>query len=220
ARDARGHGRRAGDPARGRRLHRPHGQPRGAPRVCRATQRDLVHARPCDLRARRYAGRPRRDDHGGRTARSGRSDARRVRGRADPQRQLSRRYRSGMSGFETIEFERVDAVGWLRLNRPDKLNAFSILMWHEMRTLGRELHDDPELRALIVIGNGRAFSSGIDTTVFTGPPGQGIESGDDAGTRHADPAIDGILRAQDSYSWLSTARFPTIAAVPGYAFRA
>ncbi len=125
-----------------------------------------------------------------------------------------------MSTYETIEFERVDAVGWLRLNRPDKLNAFSILMWHEMRTLGRELHDDPELRALIVIGNGRAFSSGIDTTVFTGPPGDGIESGDDAGTRHADPAIDGILRAQDSYSWLATARFPTIAAVRGYAFGA
>jgi len=125
-----------------------------------------------------------------------------------------------MTSFETIEFERVDAVGWLRLNRPDRLNAFSILMWHEMRTLGRELADDPELRALIVIGNGRAFSSGIDTSVFTAPSGDGIESGDDAGTRHSDPAIDGILRAQDSYSWLSTARYPTIAAVRGYAFGA
>src|SRR5947207_12842401 len=125
-----------------------------------------------------------------------------------------------MTLFETIEFARVDAVGWLRLNRPDKLNAFSILMWEEMRRLGRELHDDPELRALIVIGNGRAFSSGIDTTVFTAPAGDGIESGNDAGTRHADPTIDGILRAQDSYSWLSTARYPTIAAVRGYAFGA
>ena len=126
----------------------------------------------------------------------------------------------GTSSFQTIEFERVDAVGWLRLNRPDRLNAFSILMWHEMRTLGRELADDPELRALVVIGNGRAFSSGIDTSVFTAPSGDGIESGDDAGTRHPDPAIDGILRAQDSYSWLSTARYPTIAAVRGYAFGA
>jgi len=125
-----------------------------------------------------------------------------------------------MSSYETIEFERVDAVGWLRLNRPDKLNAFSIPMWHEMRMLGRELHDDPELRALIVIGNGRAFSSGIDTTVFTAPRGDSIESGDDAGTRHADPTVDGILRAQDSYSWLETARFPTIAAVRGYAYGA
>jgi enoyl-CoA hydratase/carnithine racemase len=124
------------------------------------------------------------------------------------------------TSYETIEFERVDSVGWLRLNRPDKLNAFSILMWHEMRTLGRELHDDPELRALIVIGNGRAFSSGIDTTVFTAPRGDFIESGDDAGTRHADPTVDGILRAQDSYSWLETARFPTIAAVRGYAYGA
>jgi enoyl-CoA hydratase len=125
-----------------------------------------------------------------------------------------------MSSYQTIEFERVDAVGWLRLNRPDRLNAFSILMWHEMRTLGRELADDPELRALIVIGNGRAFSSGIDTTVFTAPAGDGIESGDDAGTRHPDSVLDGILRAQDSYSWLSTARYPTIAAVRGYAFGA
>src|SRR3954470_1211202 len=125
-----------------------------------------------------------------------------------------------MRAYQTIEFERVDAVGWLRLNRPDKLNAFSILMWEEMRRLGRELHDDPELRALIVIGNGRAFSSGIDTTVFTAPAGDGIESGDDAGPPHAHPAIDGILRAQDAYSWLESARYPTIAAVRGYAFGA
>ncbi len=73
---------------------------------------------------------------------------------------------------------------------------------------------------MVVIGNGRAFSSGIDTTVFTSPRGDSIESGDDAGSRHADPTVDGILRAQDSYSWLSTARFPTIAAVRGYAYGA
>src|SRR5256885_14674089 len=97
-----------------------------------------------------------------------------------------------MPASQPIEFERVDAVGWLRLNRPDKLNAFSILMWEEMRRLGRELHDDPELRALIVIGNGRAFSSGIDTTAFTAPTGDGTESGDRAGPRHAHPAIERI----------------------------
>ena len=126
-----------------------------------------------------------------------------------------------MTSYETIEFERVGSVGWLRLNRPDKLNSFTIAMWHEMRALGEEIRDDPQLRAVVVTGKGRAFSSGIDTTVFTGGgSADSIATGDDAGTRHADPTIDGILRAQAAYSWLADARYPTIAAVQGYALGA
>ena len=121
--------------------------------------------------------------------------------------------------YECIEFERVGSVGWLRLARPERLNAFTIAMWHEMRALGEELRDDAELRALVVIGKGRAFSSGIDTSVFTGGA-ETIESGDDAGSRNADPTIDGILRAQAAYSWLAEARYPTIAAVRGFALGA
>jgi len=71
-----------------------------------------------------------------------------------------------------------------------------------------------------VIGKGRAFSSGIDTSVFTGGSAESIETGTDAGTRHADPTIDGILRAQAAYSWLAEARYPTIAAVRGFALGA
>jgi enoyl-CoA hydratase/carnithine racemase len=122
--------------------------------------------------------------------------------------------------YNTIEFTRDGNVGWLRLNRPDKLNSFTVEMWHEMRALGIDVRDDPELRALVVIGNGRAFSSGIDTSVFTSGGTDSIESGDGAGTRHRDPTVDGILRAQESYSWLADARYPTIAAVRGYALGA
>ncbi len=125
-----------------------------------------------------------------------------------------------MTAYETIEFDRDGTVGWLRLARPDRLNAFTIAMWHEMRALGKELRDDDELRAVVVTGNGRAFSSGIDTTVFTAGSGDAIEDGTDAGTRDADPTVDGILRAQDSFSWLADARYPTIAAVRGYALGA
>lgn len=125
-----------------------------------------------------------------------------------------------MAKYETIEFERVGSVGWLRLDRPEKLNSFTIWMWHEMRALGEDVRDDPALRAVVVIGKGRAFSSGIDTSVFTAGPSDGLETGDDAGTRHDDPTIDGILRAQAAYSWLAEARYPTIAAVHGYALGA
>jgi enoyl-CoA hydratase/carnithine racemase len=125
-----------------------------------------------------------------------------------------------MTKYETIEFERAGSVGWLRLARPDKLNSFTVGMWHEMRALGQEVHDDPDLRAVVVIGKGRAFSSGIDTSVFTAGPSDAIQTGDDAGTRHADPTVDGILRVQEAYSWLADARYPTIAAVHGYALGA
>jgi enoyl-CoA hydratase/carnithine racemase len=121
--------------------------------------------------------------------------------------------------YETIEFEAKDHVGWLRLNRPDKLNSFTIKMWREMAAIGKELHDDPDLRALVVIGNGRAFSSGIDTSVFTGGGGDSIEDGVTE-TTHENPTVNGILRTQEAYSWLETARFPTIAAVKGYALGA
>ena len=122
--------------------------------------------------------------------------------------------------YNTLEFERDGHVGWLRMNRPDKLNSFTIEMWREMRAFGMEMRDDADLRALVVIGNGRAFSSGIDTSVFTGGGADSIEEGDDKGSRHADPTVDGILRTQEAYSWLADARYPTIAAVRGYALGA
>jgi enoyl-CoA hydratase/carnithine racemase len=94
-------------------------------------------------------------------------------------------------------------------------------MWRELRELGRALVADPDgLRALVVIGAGRAFSSGIDTTVFTGGSQDGIADGADAGTRHDNPMVDGIMRTQESFSWLEDAPFATIAAVRGYALGA
>ena len=92
-------------------------------------------------------------------------------------------------------------------------------MWDEMRTLGREISDDPTIRALVVIGNGRAFSSGIDTSVFTGGTPDDVLAQRRPDT-HDDPTVAGILRAQQSYSWLENARYPTIAAVRGYALGA
>jgi len=121
--------------------------------------------------------------------------------------------------FETLRFERHGFVGWLHLSRPEKLNAFTIAMWRELGDLGRRIGDDPELRALVVIGDGRAFSSGIDTSVFTeASPGESVL--DEGGARHPDPTVASILATGESYTWLEEAPYPTIAAVRGYAFGA
>ena len=122
--------------------------------------------------------------------------------------------------FETQSLDTGGAVGRLVLDRPDRLNAFTPLMWQELRELGARLLADPgDLRALVVIGEGRAFSSGIDTSVFTGERGVDQVLAD-AAPRHEDPIVAGILSAQDSYSWLEEAPFATIAAVRGFALGA
>ena len=130
-----------------------------------------------------------------------------------------------MSGYSTLRFETQSiagggAVGRLVLDRPDKLNAFTVEMWREMRELGAALLADPgDLRALVVIGEGRAFSSGIDTSVFTSDRGIDEVLAGEA-PRHANPVIAGILAAQDAYTWLEEAPFATIAAVRGHALGA
>jgi enoyl-CoA hydratase len=118
----------------------------------------------------------------------------------------------------TLRLERDGNVGRLVLARPDKLNSFTSEMWDEMRALGQELSADPgDIRALIVIGEGRAFSSGIDTSVFTSGGSLNV---DDPGARDDNPMVDMVMRTQEAYSWLETAPFATIAAVRGYALGA
>ena len=132
------------------------------------------------------------------------------------------------STLTTLRFEQREHVGTLTLARPDTLNAFTVQMWSEMRALGAALLADPgDLRALVVIGEGRAFSSGIDTSVFTA----NASAGDgDAGVTGAlgamaegadeDPVAATILGAQEAYTWLAEVPFATIAAVRGYALGA
>ena len=121
--------------------------------------------------------------------------------------------------YDTLRFERDDHVGWLHLSRPEKLNAFTPTMWRELGDLGSRVGADPDLRALVVIGDGRAFSSGIDTSVFTGETGA-TSIVDDRGAGRDDPTVAAILALQDTFTWLETAPYPTIAAVHGYAFGA
>jgi enoyl-CoA hydratase/carnithine racemase len=126
--------------------------------------------------------------------------------------------------MQTISYEQVGAVGWLRLNRPERLNAMTTEMWAEMAKLGESLGDDASLRCLVVIGEGRAFSSGIDvqhllsdgagliseaTTPRTESPSsaRGIE----------DKLVTRIGDLQEAYTWLADAPYPTIAAMRGYA---
>jgi enoyl-CoA hydratase/carnithine racemase len=50
----------------------------------------------------------------------------------------------------------------VRLNRPDRLNAFNLDMHHELVGLYDEADADNDVRVIVVTGNGRAFCAGAD----------------------------------------------------------
>ena len=62
--------------------------------------------------------------------------------------------------LETIECRRSGGVAWLILNRPDALNAWTRQLGEELTQALDEVAADPEVRAIVLTGAGRAFSSG------------------------------------------------------------
>jgi enoyl-CoA hydratase len=64
--------------------------------------------------------------------------------------------------LETIAVKREGRVGIVEFTRPDVLNAMNNRMAHELPVAFKELTDDPNVHAVLVCGEGRAFCSGAD----------------------------------------------------------
>lgn len=67
-----------------------------------------------------------------------------------------------MKAFEQIIYEKSGHVATVTLNRPQKLNAYSEIMVHEILAALGDARDDDEIRAVIITGTGRGFCSGGD----------------------------------------------------------
>ena len=59
-------------------------------------------------------------------------------------------------------WEVTDGVGRITLNRPDRLNAWNEAFGHELKQVITEEAVDDSVRAVLITGAGRAFSSGAD----------------------------------------------------------
>ena len=68
---------------------------------------------------------------------------------------------------DAILVERDGALGWIRINRPDRLNAFSGDMRQRIEQALRDLDADDDVRVVLITGVGRAFSTGGDIQVMT-----------------------------------------------------
>jgi enoyl-CoA hydratase len=79
-----------------------------------------------------------------------------------------------VGSYEHLIVERRGPVGWLVNDRPDQLNAMNARMRDEFADAWRELDDDPDVRAIVHTGNGRAFQTGVDVAEIAGD-GVGME---------------------------------------------
>ena len=92
-----------------------------------------------------------------------------------------------MSDFETLRTTVDGAVGRLTLARPERLNALSLQALRELAAAAQWFDDRPEVKVVIVGGEGRAFSAGFDLNDFAGAGGR---EGGDLGRQMADAVTD------------------------------
>ncbi|NIO04318.1 MAG: hypothetical protein GTN74_06790 [Proteobacteria bacterium] len=64
--------------------------------------------------------------------------------------------------FEFMRLEKEDKLAWVTLTREGYLNAVSNDANVQLNQVAAALRDDPDVRVIIIRGEGRAFSTGID----------------------------------------------------------
>ena len=64
--------------------------------------------------------------------------------------------------FQHIKYEVEGRIAFITLNRPDNLNAWTIVMMNELIQSLDMADTDDAVRAIIVTGAGRAFCAGAD----------------------------------------------------------
>ncbi|HPE32940.1 MAG TPA: 2-(1,2-epoxy-1,2-dihydrophenyl)acetyl-CoA isomerase PaaG [Parvularculaceae bacterium] len=73
--------------------------------------------------------------------------------------------------FETILFSIADGAARLTLNRPDRLNSFTVQMHGELQAALDEIEADKSVRTLLITGAGRGFCAGQDLSDRAVTPG-------------------------------------------------
>ena len=67
-----------------------------------------------------------------------------------------------MADYDYVEYGVTEGAAWIRLDRPDKLNALNGPLLDELEAALREAEADEAVRVAVVAGNGPAFSAGYD----------------------------------------------------------
>lgn len=105
--------------------------------------------------------------------------------------------------YECIIYEKNQSIACIKLNRPKVLNAMNKQLWVEFQDALEDVRSDGKIKALIITGEGRAFSTGADLK--------------ESKTRSIEDYRDYLVELQEASRKLIRFEKPTIAAINGYA---
>lgn len=108
--------------------------------------------------------------------------------------------------MDEIRYEKEGRVGVITLNRPAALNALRRDMVAALEATLAQIESDGDIRALMIIGEGRAFCAGVDL----------LEAEDDVGGDSTE-AEQGLATIQNITRIIMRLPVPTIAALNGLA---
>jgi 2-(1,2-epoxy-1,2-dihydrophenyl)acetyl-CoA isomerase len=105
-----------------------------------------------------------------------------------------------------INIETEGVVGWIRFNRPEKMNAIGAVTRQQLSDAIKQAERDDAVRVVVLTGTGRAFSSGADVTEMVS--GGGMRTPEDVGNVLRNEYMPMLMR-------LRTMPKPVIAAMNG-----
>jgi enoyl-CoA hydratase/carnithine racemase len=120
--------------------------------------------------------------------------------------------------YGEILYEVADGVAQVTLNRPDKLNAWTLSMGAEVEHALRSADADPAVRVVVVTGAGKGYCAGADMDMLVGLQGGDATTSISADAAALRPLPDDVPAAlRGPYSYPMALSKPVIAAVNGVA---
>lgn len=117
-----------------------------------------------------------------------------------------------MSEYQAFIVELTGNVAHVQINRPEKINAMNAAFWTEIIDIFQWVEDTDAVRAVVLSGAGKHFSSGIDLMMMASVANS---FGKDVG-RNARLLRRKILELQASFNAVDNCRKPVLAAIQGY----
>jgi len=71
-------------------------------------------------------------------------------------------------GYQYLIYEKSDRIGWITLNRPEKMNSLNAAMLGKWREAVLAAGEDKEVGVVVVTGAGRAYCTGLDLKELEG----------------------------------------------------
>ncbi|MCF6284103.1 MAG: enoyl-CoA hydratase [Candidatus Hydrogenedentes bacterium] len=121
--------------------------------------------------------------------------------------------------YQEIVFDVADYIATITLNRPDKLNAWTMCMESEYRHAMADAEQRDDVRVIIVTGAGRGFCAGADMSLLSGIQGGDIELDKAQEQEMAEPGAGPDVKEdfQKPYTFPLAVKKPIIAAINGHA---